>query len=106
MRTVYWEGHSLDEVASFPKRAKRLIGYELERIQNGLEPIDWKPISVVGLGVKEIRIHSPDEYRVLYVTKIKDAVHVLHAFIKKTQKTNKRDIEIARKRYQLLIREQ
>lgn len=103
MKTVYWEGDSLAEVSSLPKRVKRLIGYELERVQNGFEPTDWKPISSIGLGVKEIRIHSFNEYRILYVTKIKNAVHILHAFVKKTQKTSKQDIEIARKRYQLLI---
>lgn len=87
-----------------PKAAKRLIGHELHRVQSGLEPTDWKPMSEVGAGVREIRIHSLNEYRVLYITKIKDAVHILHAFFKKTQKTSKQDIEIAKKRYQSLIK--
>ncbi len=103
-RHVHWEGDSLNVVTSLPKTAKRLIGHELHRVQSGLEPTDWKPMSEIGAGVREIRIHSLNEYRVLYITKIKDAVHILHAFVKKTQKTSKQDIEIAKKRYQLLIK--
>ncbi len=64
----------------------------------GLEPSDWKPIPTVGRGVREIRIHHEGQYRVIFVAKIDDAVHVLHAFQKKTQKTRKKDIEVARQR--------
>jgi phage-related protein len=53
----------------------------------------------VGAGVREIRIHVLGEWRVLYVAKFVDAVYVIHAFQKKTQKTRIEDIELARKRY-------
>ena len=53
----------------------------------------------VGSGAKEIRIHVLGEWRIIYVAKIRDAIYVLHAFQKKTQKTSQRDIELARKRY-------
>ena len=66
---------------------------------NSLDPSDWKPLKTVGPGVKEIRIHVLGEWRVLYVAKFADAVYVLHGFQKKTQKTRKEDIELARKRY-------
>jgi len=56
----------------------------------------------VGRGVREIRIHYRGPYRVIYVSKIDEAVYVLHAFQKKTQKTRKQDIEIARRRIKLL----
>jgi len=52
----------------------------------------------VGRGAREIRIHHDGQYRVIYVAKIDDAVYILHAFQKKTQKTRKQDIEIARRR--------
>ena len=53
----------------------------------------------VGQGVYELRIHVQGEWRVIYVAKMADAVYVLHAFQKKTQKTARADIEIAARRY-------
>jgi phage-related protein len=60
-------------------------------------------MSVVGSGVVEIRVHAENEYRVIYLAR-QDAVHVLHAFVKKTQQTRKSDIETARKRFGEVIR--
>ncbi|MCA9942184.1 MAG: type II toxin-antitoxin system RelE/ParE family toxin [Anaerolineales bacterium] len=71
-------------------------------IQRGLDPSDWKPMKTVGSGVREIRIRVLGEWRVLYVAKFADAVYVLHTFQKKTQKTRRNDIEIARQRYKQL----
>lgn len=56
-------------------------------------------MSTIGSGVREIRIHVLGEWRVLYVTKFAEAIYVLHAFQKETQKTRRKDIEIARRRY-------
>jgi phage-related protein len=78
------------------------MGYQLGRVQQGLEPRDWKPMPAVGPGVVEIRVHAENEYRVLYLARRNDAVHVLHAFVKKTRKTPKADIELARRRYREL----
>lgn len=55
-------------------------------------------MTTIGSGAREIRIQHRGEFRVIYVAKIDDAVHVLHAFQKKTQKTRKRDLEVARQR--------
>lgn len=74
-------------------------GFELGFVQQGLEPSDWKSINAVGPGVREIRIHVLGEWRVLYVAKFAKAVYVLHASQKKTQKTRKEDIVLARDRY-------
>jgi len=68
------------------------------QVQAGGDPDDWRPMNI-GLGVKEVRIQRGGQFRVVYVAKFKDAIHVLHAFQKKTQKTTKRDLEIARNRY-------
>jgi phage-related protein len=68
-------------------------------LENGFEPSDWKPMRVIGPGVREIRIHVLGEWRIVYTAKFHDAVYVLHAFQKKTGKTSQRDIDLARQRY-------
>jgi phage-related protein len=90
---------SLDDLRNFPDEARRAAGFELHAIQSGLEPSDWKPMQIVGSGVKEIRIHILGEWRVIYVAKHHEAVYVLHAFQKKTRKTSRQDIDLARQRY-------
>ena len=99
MKPLNFVGSSLDDLRNFPDEARRAAGFELRAVQNGIEPSDWKPIRVVGPGVKEIRIHVLGELRVIYVAKLRDAVYVLHAFQKKTRKTSWRDIDLARQRY-------
>ena len=92
-------GSSLDDLRDFPDEARRGAGFELRTIQNGLEPSDWKPVRAVGPGVREIRIHVLGEWRVIYVAPRNDAVYVLHAFQKKSRKTSRQDLEVARRRY-------
>jgi phage-related protein len=93
------------DLLSFPYDARREAGYQLGFVQLGFEPSDWKPMSSIGQGVKEIRIHVKGEFRVLYITKYEEAVYVLHAFQKKSQKTPKRDIDIAKTRLRELEQE-
>ena len=91
---------------AFPSTAKREAGYQLDRIQHGLEADDWKPMSMVGAGVREIRIRDADgAYRIIYVAKFLDAVYVLHCFQKKSAKTSKSDLDVASDRYRLLLKE-
>ena len=99
-KPLYFVGSALEDLRAFPRGPRREAGYQLGRVQSGLEPSDWKPMTTVGRGVREIRIHHAGQFRVIYVAKIDDAVYVLHAFQKKTQKTRKRDIKIARRRLQ------
>lgn len=82
-----------------PADARRDIGVELTLVQGGDLPTDWKPIRGVGAGVMEIRVHRPGEFRVIFVAKFAEAVYVLHAFGKKTQKTPKADLDLAKRRY-------
>jgi phage-related protein len=98
-KRIVWIGSSRDDVRRFPREARRKAGLELRAVQRGEEPTDFKPLPSVGAGVYEIRVHAQGAYRVFYVAKFKEAVYVLHAFQKKTQKTNKRDLEIGRQRY-------
>jgi phage-related protein len=99
MKPLKFVGSSLDDLRNFPDEARRAAGFELYAVQSGLEPSDWKPMSIVGPGVREIRIHILGEWRVIYVAKLHDMVYVLHTFQKKTRKTDKRDIELSRQRY-------
>jgi phage-related protein len=68
----------------------------------GFEPSDWKPMSSIGSSIREIRIHKDGEFRVIYVTKLHETVYVLHAFQKKTQKTAKKDIDLAKARLKFI----
>jgi len=101
-KPLYFVGSALEDLRAFPRAPRREAGYQLDRVQSGLDPSAWKPMPTVGRGVREIRIHYRGQYRVIYVSKIDEAVYVLHAFQKKTQKTRKQDIEIARRRIKLL----
>ena len=107
MKPISFRGNSLDDLRQFPLNARREVGYQIDRVQNGLEPSDWKPMNSVGQGVKEIRIRDADgAFRVIYLAKLADAVHVLHCFQKKAEKTTAADIELARKRFRALMGEQ
>lgn len=105
-KAVEFRGSSLDDLRSFPLSARREAGHQLDQVQNGHEPDDWKPMNTVGLGVKEIRIRDASgAFRVMYVAKFADTVYVLHCFKKKTEKTSKADLDLAAKRYRDLLQE-
>jgi phage-related protein len=57
----------------------------------------------VGFGANELRVRTPDAYRVIYVAKFSEAIYVLHALQKKTRKTTRADIDLARRRFRMLI---
>lgn len=97
-KPLYFVGSALEDLRAFPRSPRREVGYQLDRVQSGLEPSDWRQMTSVGRSVREIRIQHQGQYRVIYVAKIENAVYVLHAFQKKTQKARKQDIEIARQR--------
>ncbi|RKP43742.1 type II toxin-antitoxin system RelE/ParE family toxin [Trinickia fusca] len=89
-----------------PSTARREAGFQLGRVQAGLDPDDWKPLADIGSGMREIRIRdSAGIYRVMYVAKFEEAIYVLHCFQKKTQATSKHDKEIAETRYRVVVRE-
>ncbi|VWC73579.1 type II toxin-antitoxin system RelE/ParE family toxin [Burkholderia contaminans] len=102
MKTLRFVGSALDDLRNFSAGARRHAGFELDAIQRGVMPADFKPMVTVGPGAYEIRIHIEGEWRVIYVAKFADCVYVLHAFQKKSQKTPKEDIELAKRRYKLI----
>jgi len=106
MKPLEFRGTSLDDLRAFAPEARHLAGYQLDRVQRGLEPTDFKPMPAVGAGVYEIRVReAAGAYRVMYVAKFDEAVYVLHAFQKKTQKTARADIELATHRYRDLLQD-
>lgn len=100
MRPLRFLGDSLKCLRDFPDDARHDAGYQLEKVQRGQQPNDFKPMAAIGRGVEEIRIvEDSGAYRVIYVARRSDAVYVLHAFQKKTQATSKRDIDTAKRRF-------
>ncbi|MGO9769481.1 MAG: type II toxin-antitoxin system RelE/ParE family toxin [Roseiarcus sp.] len=103
MKPVEFDGDTLVHLREFPKNARRAAGYQLDRVQRGLEPDDWKPMKAIGTGVRELRIRDRSgAFRVIYLATLPDRVVVLHAFQKKTQRTAKRDIDLAARRFREL----
>lgn len=103
---LVFRGSALNDLRAFPQAARREAGYQLDRVQGGEAPTDWKPMPTVGQGVQEIRVRDEaGAFRVIYVAKFAEAVFVLHCFQKKTQKTSKADLDLAGKRYSDLVKE-
>lgn len=102
-KAVEFCGSSEEDIASFPDKAKQRMGYQIELLQDGDEPSNWKPMKSVGPGVNEIRVKCKDgAFRVFYVVNRPEAIYVLHAFKKTTQKTEKREIDLAKARLKSL----
>jgi phage-related protein len=103
LKPVEFAGDSLARLRDFPASTRRAVGYQLDRVQRGLEPDDWKPMQAVGAGVRELRTRDRSgAFRVIYVATLADRVVVLHAFQKKTQRTPKSDMALAAKRFREL----
>ena len=102
-KPVRFEGDALDELRAFPNAAREATGFQIYLVELGRDPDDWKPMKTIGPGVREIRIaEDGDQFRVVYVAKFEEAVYVLHAFEKKTQKTPKRNLDLATARFKAL----
>lgn len=100
MKGLVFLGSSQDDLRAMPTGVRHALGIELMRVQFGGEPTDFKPILGVGPGAYEIRVRdATGAFRVVHVAKFADAIYVLHAFQKKTQKTAKGDLELATRRY-------
>jgi len=104
MRIVVFEGNTLEIIRQLPDDARLRAGYEIDRVQRDKLPENWKPFPSIGQGVREIRIQIGQQFRIMYLTKFENKVHVLHVFEKKTQKTRRADIETAKSRLKEVIR--
>ena len=104
-KQIRWVGSAYDDLLAFPKDARMEAGFQLGKVQAGLEPLDWKPFDDVGAGTKELRIKDASGiYRVMYVARFEEAIYVLHCFQKRTQVTGKQDRAIAEARYRAVVK--
>lgn len=100
MKPVVFLGNSLEELREFPQDARHDAGYQIEKLQRGEQPDDFKSMPSIGKGVEEIRIREESgAYRVIYTARRAEAVYILHAFQKKTRATSKHDIDLAVQRF-------
>ena len=104
-RSIVWLGSSLSDLRACSPRMRQLAGRELWRLQRGHAARDYKHMPDIGPGVREIRIHAETETRIIVVLSLSTSVCVLHVFTKKSERTGKRDIALARRRYAELKRE-
>ena len=105
MKPVSFLGGALEAIRAFPEGARRQAGYQIDRVQRGLDPEDWRPMKTIGPGVREIRIRdAAGAFRVIYIATLADSVYMLHAFHKKSQATSTRDLNLAAARFKELMR--
>lgn len=105
-KEIRWIGSAYGDLLAFPVEARRQAGFQLGKIQAGLEAEDWRPFDEVGAGTREIRIREADgAFRVMCVAKFEEAVYVLHCFQKKTRATSQKDKRIAEARYRAIVNE-
>jgi len=103
LKPLTFLGSSLDDLRDMPESVRHAVGVELMIVQLGGTPSDFKPIGSVGAGAYELRVRdAAGAFRAVYVTKFADSIYVLHAFQKKTRKTARADLDLARQRYKLI----
>lgn len=103
--TVWFSEHLRKEIRNWPEPLRLSVGRQLNKVEYGGQPDDFKPMPSIGLGVYEIRLSDEgDQYRLIYVAKFQEAIYVLHVITKKkSQKTLQLDILVSRKRYKILL---
>ena len=105
MKPITFLGSALKALRAFPDAARQDAGFQLDLVQRGQQPDDFKPMPSIGAGVEELRVWCEQgSFRVVYLARLADSVFVLHAFQKKTQTTAKADIDIAARRYRELMK--
>lgn len=102
-KPLLWVGSSRDDLKGFPAPARRRAGYELDLVQRGFQPTDFKPMSSVGAGVFELRVRAGGAFRVFYVVRFEEAIYVLHAFQKRSRRTSQLDIDVGATRYREVV---
>jgi phage-related protein len=107
---IAWEGDSLGVMRRFPDEVKQNLGHQLRLLQRGERPTDYRPVATIGPGVFELR--DQDErawYRVIYLSRVRDVIHILHCFEKKSREIPQKDVQLAQqclKAVRALIEEQ
>lgn len=104
-KAVRFVGSTLKDLDDLPNEARERLLTQIERVQVGLSPHDWKPMVTVGPGVREIRVRTGRQFRALYVAGFSEAIYVLHVFEKKSQRTAQRELQLGIARFRALIRQ-
>lgn len=100
---VSWEGDSLDVVRTFPVHVRQELGLDIRRLQQGTMPHDSRPMPSIGQGVFELRQRDARGwYRLIYLTRVGETLHMLHAFEKKSAKTSRNDLAVATARLKVV----
>lgn len=106
-RLLFWEGSSKKDFKEFPVDVQKDMGVALFIVQIGGTPPSAKPWKGLGSGVYElVEDHRGDAYRAVYVVKMDDGIHVLHAFQKKSKSgisTPKHDVDVVEKRLKAVL---
>ncbi|MEO8909167.1 MAG: type II toxin-antitoxin system RelE/ParE family toxin [Gemmatimonadaceae bacterium] len=103
-KPVLWVGSAQRALRELPTAVRKELGIDLERVQSGRMPRDWKAMSSVGSGVFEIRVRVGGAFRLMYIAKFREGIYVLHVFQKKAKRTAGIDIELARTRMKAVRR--
>ena len=97
---ISWEGDSLDVISGFPDEVKTSLGFELRKVQNGETPAHCKPLTGIGAGLWELREQDGQKwYRVAFMPRRDDKVHVLHSFEKQGNDIPRKDAETIDRRF-------
>jgi phage-related protein len=104
MKPIRFLGNALKCLRDFPEDARQDAGYQLDKVQRGEQPDDFKPMPSIGKGLRKSGFGTMRTYRVIYTARMADVVVVLHAFQKKTQATSKRDVDMAKERFAQLMK--
>jgi phage-related protein len=96
---IAWEGDSKEVISLFPDAARSNLGFDLRLLQQGQQPTDYRPMGSIGPGVYELRDRDERSwYRVIYLSRVRDVIHVLHCFEKRSRETPMKEINTARQR--------
>ena len=105
MKDVKWVGNSHEQIQSFPKPPRQIVGDALLFAQLGKKHQKAKPLRGVGSGVFEITArYNTNTYRAVYTVKIGENIYVLHVFQKKSTRgisTPKKEIDLIKQRLRM-----
>jgi phage-related protein len=98
-RPVIWVGSSRRDLRNFPREVRRDLGQALYTAQQGETDPSAKPLRGFGGGsvLEIVADQQGGTWRAVYTVRYLEAVHVLHAFQKKSKKgiaTPKRDMDL------------
>lgn len=99
---IWWPEKLKEEIRDdWPEQMRKDGGFQLGRVQQGLDPDNYRPMPTIGTGVREIKLQDEDksQYRLIYIANFDEGIYVFHVITKKTtEQTSPQDIQTAKKR--------